>query len=464
MTALNLRTMRLHINNFLVIVCLAAWATLTAAGQEPKKAPQPHMVVFIADDLGLYDSTPYGARDVHTPNMQQLADTGCTFTQAFVASPSCAPSRAALLTGLMPARNGAEANHTFKKDGILSLPEVMRKLGYTTAAFGKVAHNVKDANRHGFDHISSDSSALAIGRYLEERDRTRPLLLMVGTRWPHVPWPSNDGYDPESIRLPPGSIDTPITRQTRCQYYTAVTLADRDLGQTRDLVRKHLGPSCIFLFTSDHGAQWPFGKWNLYDAGIRVPLLIYWPGVIPPGSKSHAQIQWIDILPTLIEIAGGQVPSGLDGRSFAGLLKGQAQTHRDRIFATHTGDGNFNVTPMRCLRRDGFKYIRNLYPNHEYHTHIDVGKEPNKHGAQYWSSWLEVAMRDLTAGAIIKRYHIRPAEELYDLTADPHEQKNLAHDPHHVERLRMMRQELDEWMTRQGDKGEFVGTPRMLKE
>src|SRR5437016_4293699 len=88
-------------------------------------AVKPHIVVFLCDDHGQLDSTPYGATDVRTPNMQKLADAGCRFTHAFVASPSCAPSRTALLTGLMPARNGAESNHTFKKDGVASLPETL---------------------------------------------------------------------------------------------------------------------------------------------------------------------------------------------------------------------------------------------------------------------------------------------------------------------------------------------------
>jgi len=98
-------------------------------------APKPTIIVFLSDDHGMLDSTPYGSSDVRTPHMQRLADAGMTFTHAFIASASCAPSRAAMLAGLMAARNGAEANHTFKRDDVASLPEVMRKLGYETAAF-----------------------------------------------------------------------------------------------------------------------------------------------------------------------------------------------------------------------------------------------------------------------------------------------------------------------------------------
>ena len=122
-------------NRFLCCVALLlSWVAFAAA------ADKPNLVVFICDDLGSLDIQPYGATDVRTPNMQRLASEGLKFTQAFVASPSCAPSRAALLTGLMPARNGAEPNHTRPRPEIKKLPAYLQELGYEVASFGKVAH------------------------------------------------------------------------------------------------------------------------------------------------------------------------------------------------------------------------------------------------------------------------------------------------------------------------------------
>jgi N-sulfoglucosamine sulfohydrolase len=435
---------------------------LSLFGGLASAAAPPNLVVFISDDHGQLDSTPYGAKDIRTPNLQKLAEAGCVFTHAFVASPSCAPSRAALLTGLMPARNGAEANHTFKKDTVQSLPEVLRKLGYQTAAFGKVAHSQTDIQRHGFDHIDKDHSAKTVKAFLEKRDTSKPLLLFVGTPHPHVPWAKNDGYDPAKIALPPTSVDTPLTREFRCRYYTDVTRADAELGEIHALAREFLGTSSLFIYTSDHGAQWPFGKWNLYDAGIRVPFIVEWRGTVKPGTTADAQVQLIDLLPTLIEAAGGSVPQGLDGRSFAGVLTGKTDKHRDRIFATHSGDGDMNVYPMRCLRKEGFKYILNLYPNHEYSSHIDRGPVPDRDGVPYWNSWVEAAKTSPTAAAIVKRYRERPAEELYDLEADPHERTNLVGEVQHAERLQAMRAELQEWMKAQGDTKKFFGKPKLL--
>jgi arylsulfatase A-like enzyme len=443
---------------------VALLATIGVGGGPGSAAAdtKPNFVVFLADDHGMRDSAPYGSRDAQTPNMTRLAEAGLTFTRAFVASPSCAPSRAAMLTGLMPARNGAEANHTFKRDDVASLPEVLRKLGYETAAFGKVAHGNKDVARHGFDHFEADHRAETVARFLARRDRTRPICLFVGTHSPHVPWPENRGYEPAKLTLPATSVDTPETRIQFARYLSAVTAADSDLGSIYDLARATFEPaSTLFIYTSDHGAQWPFGKWNLYDSGIRVPLIAVWPGVIAAGTRTEAMVQWTDLLPTLIDVAGGEVPKGLDGRSFAGVLRGTASEHRMEIFTTHSGDGDKNVYPIRSLRTGEFHYILNVLPTHAHTSHIDRG-EGSGDGWRYFDEWVAAAASDPRAAARVNAYHQRPREELYDLKADPAELRNLADDPAQAGRLARMREQLKSWMTEQGDRQSVFQEPRLL--
>jgi arylsulfatase A-like enzyme len=422
----------------------------------------PTIVVFLADDHGHLDSSPYASPDARTPHLQRLADEGLTFDHAYVASPSCAPSRAAMLTGLMPARNGAEANHTFKQDKVASLPEVLRQLGYETAAFGKVAHGKKDVQRHGFDHYHPDHQASTVAEFLEGRVPKQPLCLFVGTHSPHVPWPENDGYDAAKVSLPATFVDTPETRRQRTMYLSGVTQADKDLGEIYALIRSRFAKErTLFVYTSDHGAQWPFGKWNLYDAGIRVPMIMTWPGVIAPGQRSAAMVQWIDLLPTLIEVAGGQVPEGIDGRSFAGVLRGEATEHRQEIYATHSGDGEKNIYPVRALRTQSFKYIRNLLPEFAHTTHIDQGGGSGD-GWKYFDSWVAAASASPAAAARVQAYHQRPAEELYDLRKDPAEMRNLAAEPSHAATLERLRVKLDSWMAAQGDQKTVFETPRPL--
>jgi len=110
------------------------------------------------------------------------------------------------------------------------------------------------------------------------------------------------------------------------------------MGRLYDYARAHLATNTLFLFSSDHGAQWPFGKWNPYETSVRTPLIAAWPGVIKPGTRTDAMVSWVDLLPALVELAGGTPPPGLDGKSFAGVLRGSEIMQRDEIYTTHSGD------------------------------------------------------------------------------------------------------------------------------
>ena len=448
----------------LVWFCLATLPLIANAGV------RPHVVVFLADDHGYLDSEVYGSKDVRTPHMRRIAAAGMTFTHCFVASPSCAPSRAALLTGLMPARNGAEPNHAKPKPDIKKLPAYLQELGYEVAAFGKVSH-YKHTSDYGFNYFAHDGfhDAEAIPtavRWLRDRESDKPLCLFVGSNWPHVPWPEeSEGYDPGRLGAHAGQIETAEMRLALALYYSAVTRMDAELGAIFDVAREKLGTNVLFLQSSDHGAQFPFGKWNCYDAGIRTSLIAVWPGVIEAASQTSAMASWVDILPTIVEAAGGKPPQGIDGRSFLEVLRGGTEAHRDVVFATHSGDGNMNVYPMRAIRSADWKYILNLHPEYAYHTHIDLAEREGKQArwGGYWKSWIEAGTTNPGAEEIVRRYHRRPAEELYDLRADPLEQNNLAVEPEHAARMREFRQRLESWMKQQGDSKAVFGKPRLLK-
>lgn len=421
---------------------------------------QPTIVVFLSDDHSQRDSGVYGAKDIKTPEMERIAKEGLVFTHAFVASPSCAPSRSAMLTSLMPARNGAEANHTFKRQEVPSMINGLRDLGYEVAAFGKVAHG-KGAKRYDFDHIDGRYDLDTVRSYVSNRTSEKPLCLFIGTHDPHVPWAAQSTYQPDSVSLPAKLLDTPQTRISRGQYYTDVTNADRELGEIYSFANRHFPENLLFLYSSDHGAQWPFGKWNLYDEGIRVPLICVWKGRVAPG-RTNAMVQWIDLLPTLMECGGGKTPLGIDGRSFLGVLFGKEEKHRDAIFTTHHNDGDKNIYPSRSVRTMKFKYIRNLHPEWAHTTHIDQGGGSGD-GWRYFQEWVTSAINNEHAKNIVDRYYRRPAEELYDLESDPEETKNLAANPNYVSELGKMRQMLDQWLSTQQE-SPVTATPKPLSQ
>lgn len=430
-------------------------------------AKKPNMVFFITDDLSLRDVSSYGATDVHTPNMQRLSADGMTFNKAFVASPSCAPSRAAFLSGLMPARNGAEPNHSRPRPDVKLLPAYLHEQGYEVVSFGKVGH-YNQTKDFGFDLVRysgfhEDECVNAALDYLKERTSEKPLAFFVGTNFPHMPWPQdNESYKSSEVKVPPIHVDTAQTRESRTHYYAAVARADRELGQVYDLAREKLGKDTFFLFSSDHGAQWPFGKWNCYDEGIHVPFIVSWPGVTKAGTRTDAMVQWIDILPTMIEVAGGKAPRDLDGRSFVPVLRNPKQKHRDRIFTTHSGDGNFNVYPIRSVRTSKWHYIWNLHPEFAFTSHVD--KHPDRIPDDYWPSWKAKAQTNARAAQIVQRYRERPAEELYDVEADPNEQNNVAANPAFAKIKNDLHQELEAWMKSQNDGRKVFNTPQLLSD
>ena len=438
----------------------AALALWLAGGLLHAKAtqPLPHLVLFLADDHGAFDAGCYGNAMIRTPHLDRLAGEGLRFDRAYCASPSCTPSRSSIFTGLMPARNGAHPNHSSVRSGIRSLPHYLKPLGYRTILFGK--NHVSPESAFPFEYIAgriplsgpNEGSALdtkALDQMLANHDSNRPLCLIVCSWSPHIPWPKNDGYHPQELVLPPASVDTPETRSALARYYSDVTQLDNRLGSCIASLERHgFTNNLLFAYASDHGAQWPFAKWNLYEAGIRVPLIVRWPGHIKPGRTTAAMVSLIDLLPTFIELGGGIAPEQIDGRSFAPLLSGQIDRHREELFTTHTGDGRINQTPMRAVRTDRYKYILNLQPGRVYQTHISRGVA--RDGRDYWDSWLAASLDNPSARRVVASYEHRSAEEFYDLLRDPNEQRNIAHSMS-PEIKRNLRAKLTAWRLQQGE-------------
>lgn len=437
---------------------MATSATHAAETQRP-----PDIVVFLADDLSAADVSCYGGTNIKTPAIDQLAAEGMTFDRAFVASPSCAVSRAALLTGLMPARNGAEENHSYPRPDIFRLPQVLNEMGYQTAAFGKVAH-LRSASDYHFDtfDLKQEIPELreTVTKFLETRTDQRPLALFVGVSDPHVPWPSESTVDPESMTMPPQLLDTPRTRVQRSRYLQEVKNLDAYLGELRELTAKHLSADNVFVFSSDHGAQFPFSKWTLYDEGIHVPLIVARAGKIKPESRTTAMVSWIDILPTLIEMGGGEVPENLDGRSFKQVLDGATDLHRERIFTTHSGDLLMNVYLSRSVRTDRYKLVWNPHPEFAFTSYIDLLLRETS--GDYFKEWTARAKTDKRAAEVLARYYGRPEFELFDLQQDPHELTNLAGQSELAQVQQDLLAELQSWIKQQGDQLTVFHEPLML--
>ena len=435
-------------NVFLLTALL--WSPCSPGIAEVKR---PNILIAIADDLTWYDVGCYGNPDVKTPHLDQLAKEGIRLTGCFTSTAMCAPTRQQLYTGIYPVRNGAYPNHSRVYQGTKSVVHYFRELGYRVGLAGK---------RHFGPQASFPFEFLSPGKNLEQgkvneflkRDPHQPFLLIFASNEPHQPWNKGDAkqYDSHKLTIPPWMIDTPITREQLTHYYAEVEYLDHQMGALLQLLRDAgLEKNTITLFTSEQGAQFPFGKWTCYDLGLKTATIVRWPGKIQPGSESSALVQYVDIVPTLLEAAQGNVPQGLDGKSFLKVLTGEADSHRSFVFGVHTTRGiikGSNSYPIRSVRSDRFKYIRNLQHQSSFRN---IVTETDRSGL--WNSWKEASPKGEQRARF---YQHRPREELYDLQNDPWELHNLADDSTYHEQKAKLNSELQSWMKQQGDLGHLT--------
>lgn len=429
------------------------------AANRVAKGP-PNIVMIIADDHGYYDSTPYGATKIKTPNLQKLADQGLKFTRAYTATPSCVPSRYSIFSGLMPERHGAVGNHEHDqlKPGLEKIAERIAGAGYQIALKGKVEHATSWK-------LGSAEAPGDIASFLKNRDKSKPLALFHGFADTHTIWPAADPgrVNPADVVLPPKTFDQPATRLMQSRYVLGVENLDQKVGELLKALNDNLDMSnTLLIYTSDHGQNWTFGKWSLYEAGVKVPMLAVWPGMIDPGTTTPAMVSLMDLMPTFIDLAGGEAPANIDGRSFKDVLLRNTDCHRDKIFTVHKSDASSAVYPSRALRTEHWKYIFNTHPEFFFTTVME--STTNEHGFPNWAEWEKPVGTSQEAAQFMYDFRIRPAEELYLVGSDPFEENNLAYDPRYAAVLAELRAAVKSRMAEVNDEVAVGTNPRLIKD
>ena len=412
-------------------------------GGSSGRVGRPNILLVIGDDHTYTDAGCYGNPDVRTPQIDRLAAEGMRFTNAHTASAMCAPTRSMLYTGLYPVKNGAYPNHSRAHDGVRSIAHYMKDLGYRVALAGKI--HVAPREVFPFQYIDTSEEQLE-----EVLTGKGPFCLIYASHHPHAPW-GRGGYDPDSLALPPYLVDTPETRQALADYYFEVTELDKEVGLCLDLLDRHgLADTTMTIYTSEQGAQFPHGKWSCYDLGLQVQFIVRWPGRVEAGSTSSAMISYVDFVPTAIDLAGGELPDVLDGKSLLPVLTGKTDRLHDRVYGVHTTRGILEGSacyPVRSIRTDTHKYIWNLKSDAAFEN-VLTAREPD-----YWKSWKDKAATDAAARHLVESYQHRPEEELYDLRSDPFELTNIASDPANASLKASLRKQLETFMAEQGDRG-----------
>jgi arylsulfatase A-like enzyme len=245
-------------------------------------------------------------------------------------------------------------------------------------------------------------------------------------------------------------MDTPKTRQVFSQYCAEVAALDTQVGDVvRTMEEAGLKDKTVVIFLGEQGAQIPGAKWTLFAPGVRSAAIVRWPGRTKAGATTDAIVQYEDIVPTLIDLAGGPAEKGLDGLSFAAVLTGAKAEFREFAFGIHNNWPEGRPYPIRSIRSKKYKLILNLMSENDYHEkHImDIDRE------DYWKSWVAAAAQDPSTAGPLQRFLKRPAVQLFDVEKDPWELENLADRPDLAAVRRGLEDRLRAWMQQQGDPG-----------
>ncbi len=416
--------------------------------------------------ISLEDITPmmgcYGDSYARTPVFDRLAKEGVRYTRAHAVSPVCSPSRSSVITGVYPSSLGTlhHRSSTRAPGFIEPLPNLLRKAGYFTSNNAKgdynlrgVAWNESSGRAHwrnrgdesqpffsvfNFGECHSSITKIPEGRIVRQRlSRLQP----------------DDFHDPKKAPIPPYHPDDPVFRRAWARYYDAVTQVDYRAGDIFEALRRYgLWESTIVFVWADHGVGMPRGKHTAWEQGTHVPLLVRFPkkfqrlAPAKPGGTVDELVSLMDLGPTVLALAGVEIPKHVHGRPLFGEKR--EVSYRDFLVGMRDRlDTRFEM--VRSVRDKRFRYQRNFYPHLPFKPYEDY-----EFDAPVLRRWVELARAGKLTGpqAMLNR-RFKPLEELYDSESDPHHVKNLVGDPELRAVLERMRGRLREWMIETRDLG-----------
>jgi arylsulfatase A-like enzyme len=412
---------------------------------------KPNIILFITHDqgqfLGCYD-TPQTPNSLHTPNLDKLAKDGVRFTNYFCTAPQCSPSRGSIQTSLYPHQNGlmglVNRGWTLPPHN-KTMPMYLRENGYSTHLLG-LQHESVDAKTLGYDTISKrmkdynyDTKKMLseYKRFFERhKDDEKPFYANLGVIEIHRPFEIwSEPVDPKKVIVPPFLPESENVREDLGLFYGIINPVDETIGKIINILDETgLRENSLFIYTTDHGSPFPRAKCTLYDPGIKTLLIMNCPNnVFFSGGKIFEQmISNIDLLPTLLDFIGAKIPENIEGKSFLPVLKNTTLSFRSEIFTEKSYHDMYD--PMRSVRTNKFKYIRNFEPS-QFLYKIPIYME-----------------KGLSGQGLKDKIKIeRTREELYDLKKDPLERNNLAYNVAYNDVLLELRQTLHNWMNKTDD-------------
>lgn len=441
---------------------LAALLPLAALAAPPPG--RPNILWLVSEDNDPFLGC-YGDKMAHTPTIDRLAKEGVLYERCF-ANPVCAPSRFTLITGTFAATAGP-AQHMRAQgripDWLKGFPIYLGAAGYYTTNNAKTDYN---------SPIDPKKTWSDQGKEAHWRNRlvpTQPFFAVFNHEVTHESclFPLKElpltqpPIDPASVRIPPYQPDTPEMREDWARYYNHMALMDAQIAaKLDDLAKAGLAEDTVVFYYGDNGGTLPRSKRFLQQSGTRVPLIIYYPpkwrhlAGVAPGTRVKEPVCFADFAPTVLSLAGVQIPPYMQGHAFAGPAKVVPAPEfvyctRDRM------DERYDM--MRSVVDSRWLYIRNFRPDLAYVQHLEYMFK-----ARGYQSWARMAEEGKLTPATAQFWGQKPSEELYDMEADPDSVRNLAGEPAARETLERMRAALHRHTVEINDNG-FVPEGSVLE-
>jgi N-sulfoglucosamine sulfohydrolase len=433
-------------------------------------AEKPNILLIVSEDNGP-ELGCYGDPYVKTPVLDRLAKDGVRFANSFTPYSVCSPSRACFLTGLDPSINGQLGLATHKFAMYREWPNafsLLKKAGYHTGLIGKLHVNPESAFKPhidlraitsaNFGRKSMGAYALKAGAFFTMQDE-KPFFLSINYPDAHFPLiPQAGGYPSDEDLLagkdvkplPWMGCDSLRLRDETANYYNCMSRLDSLVGDLlKQLEKSGKADNTFILYIGDHGAQFSRGKTSVYDAGLRIPMIVHWPEKVKPAVRTEI-VSVTDLLPTILEAVKAKAPANLSGLSLWPLLEGRRVAWREELMAVTTGSAPALGCLQLALRTERVKLI--VTPRGQGENRCAVAYL-NQHNAHFIAGCKKEEIA--AAGPEIRRayqtYLAPPEFELYDLLSDPYELVNLAGRPEYQLLLEMMLGRLRARQARTGD-------------
>mgnify|MGYP001209804372 CR=1 FL=1 len=414
-------------------------------------AEHPNILWITSEDHGP-EMGCYGDKLAATANVDALAKKGMLFKLAWSCAPVCAPARTTIITGMYPPSVGGQHMRSMVKlpAHVRFYPNFLREQGYYCTNNSKTDYNVSSAGSTGWNESSRKA-------HYKNRKKGQPFFAIFNSTVSHESRVRAGGHkqvlDPAKVRIPAYHPDNAESRKDWAQYYDVVSRADEIAGRhLADLGKAGLADDTIVFYYGDHGSGMSRGKRWTYNSGLSVPMVVYfpprWRALAPKeyqaGGKSDRMVNFVDLAPTLLSLAGVKPPEWMQGHAFAG----KHQQEKPKHMFGFRGRMDERYDFIRTVTDGRYHYIRNYNPHFIYGQYVSYNFVTKSTAA--WK-------RDYDAGKLNKAqshfWNLKPAEELYDLTTDPDEVNNLAQSPAHQDKLKELRKAQQDWCRRIRDLG-----------